>query len=149
MPFPLLAAALPYVGYGLMGIGSLVSAGISIYNQSQQRQMYQREEDFNKRQMSDYDRWIADYERNTGRKIAYPYLGMSGQRQYMRDVRLPAYSNLYNMNTANMWSSGAHGAIGLGMSGAFGYGHYRRNNGYSASESVSSPLRDPSRIGPM
>lgn len=149
MPFPLLAAAVPYVGYGLMALSSLIGAGISIYNQNQQNEITRREEDFSRRQNEDYERWLADYERNTGLKPQYPYMGISGQSAYYRQVKQPSYANLYNMRTANMWGSASHAAFGVGMSGAFGYNHYRNKNPYKASESVDYPVRDPSKIGPM
>lgn len=133
MPFPLLAA-LPYIGYGLMGAASLFSAGTTLWSLKQQREMYSREEDYSKQQSADYDRWVSDYERNTGLKVQYPYMGISGQGKYLNQVRLPSFSNLYSMNSANMWGAGARGAFGAGMSGAFGYNKWR-NSGYRPSPS--------------
>lgn len=124
-----LVGALPYLGYGLLGASALFSAGTSLWSLHNQRQIYSREEDFAKRQSSDLNRWVSDYERNTGLKVKYPYLGMPGQARYMGDVRLPSFSNLYSQNSANMWGAGARGAFGSVLAGHYGYQKYR-NSGY-------------------
>lgn len=135
MVLPLLAAAAPYIGYGLMGAASLFSAGTSLWNLRQQREMYSRQEQFDRRQSADLNRYVSDYERNTGLKMKYPYLGMSGQAHRMNEVQLPAYSNLYSQNAANMWGAGARGAIGLGFAGQGAYNKWR-NSGYRPSIST-------------
>lgn len=144
MVLPLLAAAAPYIGYGLMGAASMFSMGTSLWNLNNQRQILQREERFSKEQSADWDRWLSDYQRNTGVKPHYRYLGQSGQAEYLRNVRVPNYSNLYSMNTANMWNAGARGAIGLGFAGQGAYNKWR-NSGYRASDSSGGGW-DPSYV---
>lgn len=132
MVFPLIAAALPYVGYGLMGAMSLLGAGVYIHNTKQQEQITRRQEEYSKKQSDDWNKWLSDYERNTGVKPHYRYLGQSGQAEYLKNVQLPSYANQYNMYNANTYGSVARAGLGLGMSGAFGYRYYR-NSGYRPS----------------
>lgn len=147
MPFPLIAAALPYVGYGLMALGSLVGAGTYIYNTQQQKQVTQRQEEYSKKQSEDWNNWLSDYERNTGVKPHYRYLGQSGQAEYLRNVQLPNYANQYNMYRSNTIGSIARAGIGVGMSGAFAYRHWR-NSGYRSSVEVDKDYGvSPDRIG--
>lgn len=144
MPFPLLAAALPYAGYGLMGLSALVGSGLYIHSNRLQNKITRREELFARRQASDYDRWMSDYRRNTGLEPRYPYLGIPGQSRYYSDVRLPSFSDLYGVQSSNMWSSAAHGAFGAAMSGSFAYNRWR-NSGYRPSK-IYDVGRDPSYL---
>lgn len=136
MVLPALLAAAPYIGYGLMGAASLFSMGTSLWNLGQQREMYHREEDFSKSQSEDWNRWLSDYERNTGVRPHYRYLGQSGQAEYLRSVRIPNYANLYSSNTASAWGAGARGAIGLGFAGQGAYNKWY-NSGYRV-----APIKD-------
>lgn len=123
MPLPLVPL--------LMGGAALFSGATNLWNIHQSRQMTRRSEAYSRRQSSDLNRWMADYERNTGLKPQYRYLGQSGQSEYLKDVQLPNYGNMYSMNTANALGTLSRTAFGVG----FAYNHYRNNMGYRPSPS--------------
>lgn len=129
---------LPLVPMLMLG-SSLFAGGTGIWNLLQSRQMTQRSEQFSRLQSSDLDKRLSDYRRNTGLEPAYKYSGLSGQAEYLRNVQIPNYSNMYSMNTASMWGTGARTAFSAG----FAYNHYRNNMGYRPSQSKPGTY-DPS-----
>lgn len=128
MVAPLMIAA------GLLGVANLLGIGRSHWNAREQRQIYQRQEEYQKKQSADWDKWMSDYTKNTGVTPNYQYLGQSGQAEYLKQVTLPSYSNLYSQNNANVWLGGMQSLASLGATGAYGYYRNKYQTGYHPSE---------------
>lgn len=141
------------IAAGLIGLSTLLGVGRSHWNAREQREMLQRQEDYNRQESDEWNQRMADYERNTGLRPHYRFTGKFGRSEYLKHVQLPSYSNLYSQNNANVWTSGFQALSSLGATGAYAYGKYTKSDAYRSAVEEDrkwrSVMRDPSKIGPM
>lgn len=125
---PVLAKALPWIASGLFAGGTLWSA----HNQAQSNELMRRglaeQQEYNRRQTADYERWLSDYKKNTGVNVRYKYLGTSGALETNRlnaDL-MRNQMDVYGYNNRNIYANlmRSGGAIS-------GFAHSFRSNRWS------------------